>query len=104
MDNATLKYVLDQLYREYLIPLFLVNDQYEIVIPKTNWSSRNFKEQVLEETHPNEIRYFKKGAFFYSNFAFDLPEYGTGTVMIGPCGALEAGSDSIHFQGHTYFY
>lgn len=103
MDNATLKYVLDQLYKEYLIPLFLVNDQYEIVIPKTNWSSRNFKEQVLEETHPNEIRYFKKGAFFYSNFAFELPEYGTGTVMIGPCGALEAGSDSIHFQGHTYF-
>ncbi len=48
MDNATLKYVLDQLYKEYLIPLFLVNDQYEIVIPKTNWSSRNFKEQVLE--------------------------------------------------------
>ncbi|MCC3238395.1 AraC family transcriptional regulator, partial [Pediococcus acidilactici] len=81
MDNATLKYVLDQLYKEYLIPLFLVNDQYEIVIPKTNWSSRSFKEQVLEETQPNEIRYFKKGAFFYSNFAFDLPEQGTGFLM-----------------------
>jgi AraC-like DNA-binding protein len=102
MQNTALKFGLKELYQKYLIPIFFIGNHNQILFPKTDWKSNNFGEYFINKTSNVGINYFKREAFYYASFQFDLPVFGKGTVLLGPCGMLEPGSNSFTFLGHKY--
>lgn len=103
MNKTTLTTAMDLLYRKYLIPMILLDQDGTPLYPSLTLTSNNSLKHYLEETNGPIANLYHFGKYMLGCFAFQLAGR-TCYMVIGPCGVIGTPETSYTFLEHEYHY
>lgn len=102
MKISVLETILDKLYEKYLIPMVLVNEDYDVVHPKIDWNVNHLSNTFLTNLSHYKINLVNNFKFMFGSFSFKSESGKNYQLLVGPCGLIGTDSETYSFQGHIY--
>ncbi len=103
MNKTTLTTAMDLLYRKYLIPMILLDQEGTPLYPPLTLTAQNPLKHYLEQTNGPVGNLYHYGKYMLGCFAFQLAGK-TCYMVIGPCGVIGTPDTSYLFLEHEYHY
>lgn len=103
MTTDTIKITMDLLYRKYLIPMLLFDENGYLIHPKNLEDLPITISTYFPFKKTEQIQLYHTTSYLYGYFCFksDQKEY---QMIIGPCGIIGSKETSCFFMGHEYHY
>lgn len=95
--------IMDTLYKKYLIPMMLFDDQNTVVHPTITWNAQEIVKNFIQPAKQYNVVLFNDFSFMYSvlHFQWETRHY---ALLIGPCGVVGTNQEKISIDSHDYFY
>ncbi|MFP7306638.1 AraC family transcriptional regulator [Enterococcus faecalis] len=95
--------IMDSLYKKYLIPMMLFDDQNTVVYPTITWNTQEIVKNFIQPAKQSTVVLFNDFSFMYSviYFEWEARHY---ALLIGPCGVVGTNQEKISIDNHDYFY
>lgn len=103
MNIESIKLAMDLLYRKYLIPMILLDENGTWLHPESSWQTKKPISHYLEATDEQSVTLYHFGKYMLGCFQFQL-EGQRFYLMVGPCGVIGTPENSCVFLGHEYHY
>ncbi|MBF8808134.1 MAG: helix-turn-helix transcriptional regulator [Enterococcus lacertideformus] len=103
MNIDSIKLTMDLLYRKFLIPMLLLDEDGKLIYPERTQELNISVNELLSYKKTKRIQLFNMKSFLYGYFPFYI-EQKKFYILIGPCGIIGSKETSCFFMGHEYHY
>lgn len=103
MNIDSIKLTMDLLYRKFLIPMILLDEEGKLIYPEGSKELETSVKKHVAFEKSEQIHLYHMKSYLYGYFSFQADQKSF-LMIIGPCGMIGSKETSCFFMGHEYHY
>jgi len=103
LNLKVLTQIIDLLYKNFLIPIILIDNNNSILHPDISLDLKKIKKFLPKNDSDQMVNFFSNDKFMFGSFDFSS-KHKNYTIIFGPCGLPDYTEETFSFSGVDYIY